>query len=677
MDTLSVTSDNTTTTQTVSKSYNNAGELQTLTYPDGEIVSYNNNDDGYFHGLTTANGNIVSSVNYTLFGAVASMLIGGAAYKGALTTPVQISAGYDTGQRPTSVAASINGTSIFNQTRTYDNVGNVLQLSTTIPKTTGGTATDNQTYCYDEQDRLVWAGNTGTPTGGDHCGLTPTGTTTPAYQQPYSYDALDRIITNSAGTLGYDTNHVHAATTLSSVPNQYASYDDMGNMTCRNVDTTSAHSCATGAQTGATMTYDNEGQLASWQAPSGNNETDQFLYDGDGQRVLQRVATTTGSAANVTDTITFDGYTDTTITNGTTTDVTKYYSVQGKNVAMVNSQGWFTLVPDMQSGNTLVINSNGSIKSVQLFAPYGSVRYSDGTSPTAHNYTGQRLDGTTGLLYYNSRYYDPISGRFTSTDTVETNANGSDPYAYVHDNPTTFTDPSGQFGWALALPFLAAIDPVVLIVVAVVLVVVVAAIIIHHYTSQPAAPDLNATYTTATQRTPSVSPTSSNTGGGGSYPGDGGNIGSSAYPNGGGGSTGGSCYGCGWSTWTSPNYGWIPQALPLPKPVSPPPPPPPPPVTWGSDSSGANTQITINEARSHQDDLPIAGKATGPHIYVPPKNVKNIKDAWKGAEGGFEDKKGRIWKWDTKHKDHWDVQIDDGKSHINVFPDGVERGERD
>ena len=82
MDTLSVTSDNTTTTQTVSKSYNNAGELQTLTYPDGEIVSYNNNDDGYFHGLTTANGNIVSSVNYTLFGAVASMLIGGAAYKG-------------------------------------------------------------------------------------------------------------------------------------------------------------------------------------------------------------------------------------------------------------------------------------------------------------------------------------------------------------------------------------------------------------------------------------------------------------------------------------------------------------------------------------------------------------------------------------------------------------------
>jgi RHS repeat-associated protein len=98
----------------------------------------------------------------------------------------------------------------------------------------------------------------------------------------------------------------------------------------------------------------------------------------------------------------------------------------------------------MQGGNTLVLNSNGSTKSVQLFAPYGSVRYSDGTSPTAHNYTGQRLDNTTGLLYYNARYYDPISGCFTSTDTVETNATGSDPYAYVDDNPETKTDPTGQ-----------------------------------------------------------------------------------------------------------------------------------------------------------------------------------------------------------------------------------------
>jgi hypothetical protein len=33
---------------------------------------------------------------------------------------------------------------------------------------------------------------------------------------------------------------------ICSLSNPYASYDAMGNMTCRNIDTTSAHTCATG-----------------------------------------------------------------------------------------------------------------------------------------------------------------------------------------------------------------------------------------------------------------------------------------------------------------------------------------------------------------------------------------------------------------------------------------------
>lgn len=36
---------------------------------------------------------------------------------------------------------------------------------------------------------------------------------------------------------------------------------------------------------------------------------------------------------------------------------------------------------------------------------------------TKMNYTGQKLD-STGLLFYNARYYDPIMGRFTSPDSI-------------------------------------------------------------------------------------------------------------------------------------------------------------------------------------------------------------------------------------------------------------------
>lgn len=261
--------------------------------------------------------------------------------------------------------------------------------------------------------RLVWAGNSGTPTGGDHCGTAPSGTTLLAYQQSFSYDDLDRMTSGPAGTITYgDTNHVHAATTLSSIPNQYASYDPMGNMVCRNTDTTSGHTCGS-SPTGALMTYDVEGRLIGWTAPSGTTATDTFLYDGEGNRVLQET-----NSSSVTDTITFDGYSETVLSGGVITP-TKYYSADGQRVAMRTNSTLSYLLADALGSSTVALDSTGATQAVQLFAPYGTVRYSQGTMPMTYNFTGQRLDSQTGLLYYNFRYYDPLSGRFTRTSTGE------------------------------------------------------------------------------------------------------------------------------------------------------------------------------------------------------------------------------------------------------------------
>ncbi|MGB9774806.1 MAG: RHS repeat-associated core domain-containing protein, partial [Bacteroidota bacterium] len=64
------------------------------------------------------------------------------------------------------------------------------------------------------------------------------------------------------------------------------------------------------------------------------------------------------------------------------------------------------------------------------------------------NFTGQRLDAGVGLLYYRARYYDPALGRFIQPDTVVPNP--ADPqslnrYAYVHNNPLRYTDPTGHW----------------------------------------------------------------------------------------------------------------------------------------------------------------------------------------------------------------------------------------
>src|SRR5439155_7249018 len=116
---------------------------------------------------------------------------------------------------------------------------------------------------------------------------------------------------------------------------------------------------------------------------------------------------------------------------------TKYYSVGGVRVALKTSGVVSYLLSDGLTSMTVALSSSGSTQAVQLFAPYGSVRYSQGSMPTTYNFTGQRLDSQTGLLYYNFRYYDPVSGRFVRADTTETNARGMDPYAYTSGNPET------------------------------------------------------------------------------------------------------------------------------------------------------------------------------------------------------------------------------------------------
>ena len=183
-----------------------------------------------------------------------------------------------------------------------------------------------------------------------------------------------------------------------------------------------------------------QGRLSSWTAPGASTSSDQFLYDNADNRVLQRINNGSGSP---TDTISFDGYTDVT-TNGGQTSTTKYYIAGGQTVAMGKDGVISYLLPDTLGSVSLTLYADGSTKSVQVYAPYGATRYSDGSTPTAYGFTGQRADSATGLMDYGARYYDPISGRFISADSVQSNGTGADPFAYVDDNPETNTDPTGH-----------------------------------------------------------------------------------------------------------------------------------------------------------------------------------------------------------------------------------------
>src|SRR5579883_3087195 len=155
-----------------------------------------------------------------------------------------------------------------------------------------------------------------------------------------------------------------------------------------------------------------------------------------------------------TDMVYFDTSTETVI-SGSTTTTTKYDSVNGQRLAEKVGSSLSSLIADLPGNVVMAVTGVGTVSAVELSEPYGQMNYAWGTMPTAHNYTGQRLDSQSGLLYYNFRWYDPLTGVFVRTDTKQNNAQGFNPYAYVNDNPETKNDPTGHWGWGDVLTFTA------------------------------------------------------------------------------------------------------------------------------------------------------------------------------------------------------------------------------
>src|SRR5258708_10915730 len=247
---------------------------------------------------------------------------------------------------------------MFDQARTFDEVGNVATTSTALPA-----GTDTQAFCYDEQDRLTWAGSAGTPP----CTGTAVGAGTLSaaqYTQSFTYDVMGRLVTGPLGSYSYSygsAGHVHAATGIGT--GWTAAYDAAGNMTCR---APSQSSTCAGTQTGAQLGYNSEGELASWQnAPTSPSTTAQYLYDGQGQRVAQAV-----TQAGTTTTTTYVGGVEEVATSGGTTTTTAYYYAGSKRIGLSVGGTISYLGSDGLGSATVTLNGSGSAPATVLDAPY-------------------------------------------------------------------------------------------------------------------------------------------------------------------------------------------------------------------------------------------------------------------------------------------------------------------
>ncbi len=125
---------------------------------------------------------------------------------------------------------------------------------------------------------------------------------------------------------------------------------------------------------------------------------------------------------------------------------TSYVQANGAQEAIESGNTTSYPLTDALGSVRGVTDSSGTLTGSTSYDAFGAVRSQTGSSLSL-GYTGQLTDPSTGFVDLRARQLDPTLGRFLSADSVQPNAPGTQGYnlyAYTANNPTTWTDLSGN-----------------------------------------------------------------------------------------------------------------------------------------------------------------------------------------------------------------------------------------
>jgi RHS repeat-associated protein len=452
--------------QTISFAYDSLDRLTTLTAPEGSLnLSYDavgnlltaNHYNGSALSLSYDAANRVTQVGQTLTNGFSANIGYGYDANGnrtRMTTPWgAFSYAYDALDRVTSITNPNGQTVTFtydaasrrtsmsypNGTKTtyaYDAAGQVTQIVHQKTSNQTAIAFDNYTYdadgnriqisdlvgthtfAYDKLNRLMGANHPGTsslPTQAETFAYDAIGNrTSDALRTNYTYDAANRIVSDSSFTYTSDAN---------------------GNQTSR----TSRSSGNT-----TTFVYDSGNRLVQVTGPSGTIAT--YKYDAAGRRIEKNVGGATTryvyDGANILATL--DG------SNNLTALFTQGPGIDAPLIGRISGTDYFYHADALGSVIALT-DTNGNTVETTEYTAFGQpvikdaqgIAHAQSTIGNPFQFTAREFDAESNLNYFHARYQEPAEGRFQQEDQLGLNGGDVNLYSYVGNAPTRYVDPMG------------------------------------------------------------------------------------------------------------------------------------------------------------------------------------------------------------------------------------------
>jgi len=434
-------------TYTTQYTFDTFGRMQSMVYPDGEVLTYRYDSGGMVRQASGVKEgrtySYVSRLEYDKFEERAFLASGNG---------TQTSYTYDPVDRQLSNlrAGPTGGTPFQNLLYDYDNVGNIVQLrnDVPVPPPSGDGGPSIQNFTYDDLYRLTAASGT--------YEFEPDKLN--RYTVSLSYDSINNLLSKNQlhevvqppgnptpqhqttydNTYAYGGSKPHAA---SHIGDQAFNYDANGNQTGWTAD---------GSGQQRTIVWDEENRI---QSVFDNGHEKAYKYDDSGERVIKRGP------------------------QGETAYVNQYFSIRNRSIGTKHIFAGTTRIasklmkrnaeekdryffhPDHLGSNSYITDATGDIYRHTEFFPSGEAWVDEASNKqrTPYLFAGKELDEETGLYYFGARYYDARTGVWQSPDPAAESYLAGAPnggvyspvnlaaYTYADNNPLTVTDPTGKF----------------------------------------------------------------------------------------------------------------------------------------------------------------------------------------------------------------------------------------